>query len=109
MSGGMVHRLGKRIMTRRSMVRKTRIDHSVRQSVHHSVVHSVVIAILLMAPKAMAQPAFEASIGRALDSMAPAADSDGRGITAGGLLLEHWAASERLRLFYDLDAGDYTP
>lgn len=78
-------------------------------SVHHSVLHSVVIAIiLLITPSAFAQSAFEATIGRALDSMGATAGGDDRGITAGGLLLEQWVASERLRLYYDLDAGDYS-
>ena len=99
-------------MTRRQVFRWKRVGHSVHHSVHHSVIHSVihsvVIALLLIAPSASAQPAFEATIGRALDSMAATATGDDRGITAGGLLLEHWMASERLRIFYDLDAGDYT-
>jgi len=91
-------------MTRREMFPWAESGHSVR----HSIVHSVVMALLLIAPSAFAQPAFEATIGRALDSTGPAVTEDDRGITAGGLLLEQWMASERLRLYYDIDAGDYS-
>ncbi len=87
-------------MTRSYLVRRTFLGHS--------VVPSVVIALFLIAPSASAQPAFEATIGRALDSMGATSGGDDRGITAGGLLLEQWVASERLRLYYDLDAGDYS-
>lgn len=75
----------------------------------HSVVCPVGIALLLIAPSALAQPAVEVTIGRTLDSTSGGvSDTSTRGATTGGLLLEHSMADERLRVYCDLDAGDYS-
>jgi hypothetical protein len=62
---------------------------------------------LLLSTSAAAQPAMEVAIGRSFDSSSGSAVSGDGGTLAGGVQAEYWLAGERVRLFYDLDAGDY--
>jgi hypothetical protein len=71
---------------------------------------AAVLLSALTAGQAAAQPSVTVSFGRALNavSSADSLTSDGRRTTGGSIDAEQTLASERLRLFYSLDAGDYT-
>jgi hypothetical protein len=60
--------------------------------------------------QASAQPSITVSFGRALNSLTSTdtMTSDGRQTMGGSIDAEQKLATERLRLFYTLDAGDYT-
>lgn len=60
--------------------------------------------------EAAAQPSMTVSFGRALSSLTSTdtLTSDGRHTTGGSIDAEQKLADERVRLFYSLDAGDYT-
>ncbi len=64
----------------------------------------------LASGQAFAQPSITVSFGRALNALTSTdtMTSDGPRATAGSIEAEQKLASERLRLFYTLDAGDYT-
>jgi hypothetical protein len=69
----------------------------------------MILSFLLMATSATAQPAVEVTIGRVIDSTIGTAEAiSEHGVTAGGLLVEQRFASDRLRLYYDLDTGDFS-
>jgi len=58
---------------------------------------------------AAAQPGFTVTLGRAFNSVSdPNVPSESRQTLAGTVEAEHVLAAERLRLFYTLDAGNYT-
>jgi hypothetical protein len=64
----------------------------------------------LVSAQASAQPSITVSFGRALNSLTSSdtMTSDDRHTMGGSIDAEQKLASERLRLFYTLDAGDYT-
>jgi hypothetical protein len=74
----------------------------------------IVLLVLLfggLARSGSAQPGFTVALGRAFNSVSdPAAPgaTDSRQTTVATFEVEHLAAAERLRLFYTLDAGNYT-
>ncbi len=56
-----------------------------------------------------AQPSFEVTIGRWFESTTSVVSDPGQTrTTAASLSAEHQTAGERLRLFYDLEAGDFS-
>jgi hypothetical protein len=62
----------------------------------------------LLVAHASAQPGFTVSFGRAFGSIAEAgALADTRQTTVGGVEVEQMLAAERLRLYYELDAGTF--
>jgi hypothetical protein len=65
--------------------------------------------VLGAAAQAAAQPSLTVSLGRALNSMAAPEPltTDGPRVTGGSIDVEQKLASERLRVYYTLDAGDY--
>lgn len=69
---------------------------------------AAVVALATAAP-ATAQPSFEVTIGRWFESTTSVvSDPDQTRTLAAQLSAEHQMADERLRLFYDLDAGDFS-
>jgi hypothetical protein len=79
----------------------------VRRRRHRGALLLVCIALSsLIATLAEAQPAFTVALGRGISSLGvPGAPSDMRPATTGTIAAEHQFASERVRLFYDLEAG----
>jgi hypothetical protein len=70
---------------------------------------AVVALGLATAAPASAQPSFEVTIGRWFESTTSVvSDPDQTRTIAAQLSAEHRVADERLRLFYDLDAGDFS-
>ena len=67
-------------------------------------------ALALPAGRAAAQPSLNVTFGRALNSLSStdAVSADDRRTTGAAVEAEYQLAGERLRLFYTLDAGDYT-
>ena len=62
----------------------------------------------LFIPQAWGQPGFTVSLGRAFGSIAETGVlSDTRQTTVGGVEAEQMLAAERLRVYYELDAGNY--
>ena len=99
---------------RRSAFPWTFFRHSVSHSGHHSVSHSVfhfaasLLLLLLTATFAAAQPAVDLTLGRSVDATGESAVRESGQTTSGGLLAEYWLNGERVRLFYDLDAGTFS-
>ena len=67
-------------------------------------------ALSLSAERAAAQPSLNVTFGRALNTLSStdAVSADDRRTTGAAVEAEHTLAGKRLRLFYTLDAGDYT-
>jgi hypothetical protein len=64
---------------------------------------------LALTASASAQPSFTATIGRWFESTTSTASDPGDArTTAAHLAAEYQTASERVRLYYDLDAGDFS-
>jgi hypothetical protein len=76
------------------------------------VVAGLAVAATLTAAsgRAAGQPALNVTFGRALNALssADAVMADDRRTTGGAIEAEQKLAADRLRLFYSLDAGDYT-
>ncbi len=76
------------------------------------IVAGLSVATILTAAsgRAAGQPALNVTFGRALNALssADAVGADDRRTTGGAIEAEQKLAGERLRLFYSLDAGDYT-
>jgi len=67
------------------------------------------VALLFCATPLFAQPALIASLGRAFNAVSSiAADATSRQTTAASIEAEHQFAGERLRVFYEMDAGTFT-
>jgi hypothetical protein len=78
----------------------------------HSLVQTAAVVLALglatVAPAA-AQPSFDVTIGRWFESTTSVvSDPDQTRTIAAQISASHQAADERLRLFYDLDAGDFS-
>jgi hypothetical protein len=66
-----------------------------------------ILLLVLVARPVTAQPSLDVSFGRAMSSLNQAADSESRQTTAASVEGESRFAGERLRLFYDLEAGTF--
>ncbi len=71
---------------------------------------AVAASLTAASGRAAGQPALNVAFGRALNALssADAVMADDRRTTGGSIEAEQKLADERLRLFYSLDAGDYT-
>ncbi len=103
------------MMNRRSAFPRTFLHFSVSHSVPHSVLHSVshfavsLLFLLFTAAFAVAQPAVDLTVGRAVDAAGESVSGrEGGQVTSGGLLAEYRLDGGRVRLFYDLDAGTFS-
>ncbi len=65
--------------------------------------------LFLTATPASAQPSVDLTLGSSIDAAgASLVDREGGQVTSGGLAAEYRLNEERVRLFYDLDAGTYS-